>query len=383
MATVTTDEPRTRGPLKPSAHRGISRSIHAVARRHALAGTQRTGTYARGITLQRARTWARHFWRPLLGLVALPPAVLVPCAVFFLRGPLRYFAVGAVAFSGLWLALLACAVFSGAVTPYVSVMAEEWTAADLRRIRRRGWRLVNGLKLVDQADIDHVAVGPGGVLVVETKWSADAWDLSDEGGFGARAAHRAVAQVARAAKQLHGTLGDARRGLPPRELLVRPVVVLYSPTGPAPGLAAGWGERTYEDWQVTVVHGSYLRQWLASLDGNVLGAEEVDRLWAALDDKVRGYETRRGAAPKPTMAALYLEWVVKPFAGSAGACFALGAVGSLHSLLVDLLSWSGATFLGALALRVKALRRLAVGWLPVWAFFFAVGVVVATVHWAR
>lgn len=381
MATVTAKRPPAHRFVKPNFCAGLRSRARALARRFALGRGQRTGRYARDLTAQRARTWASQFWWGLLALVAAPPALAVPCSVLFLHGPLRYLVIGAVSASGLWLALLGCVVFSGAATTYVSVVAEQWTADTLRRLRRRGWRLINGFKLVDQADIDHVAVGPAGVLVVETKWSAEAWDLTQECGFGAHAVDRAVAQVANAAKLVYGSLGNARRGLAPRDALVRPVVVLHSSTGPASAPVAGWDQRRYEDWQVAVVHGSYLHQWLESLDGHVLGRPDVERLWTALDDKVRRYETRTGIAPRPTLAGLYFEWVIKPFAASAVAFLALCAVGSEHSRLVDFLSWCGAMFLGAAALRVKALRRLAVGWLPVWVFAFVVGDILIAIRW--
>lgn len=54
--------------------------------------------------------------------------------------------------------------------------AEQWTAMELRRLRRRGWRLVNRVVLKRQ-DVDHVLIGPGGVFAVETKWTATPWQL--------------------------------------------------------------------------------------------------------------------------------------------------------------------------------------------------------------
>jgi len=65
-----------------------------------------------------------------------------------------------------------------------------WTASELQRLRKHGWLIVNGLAL-EGRDIDHVLVGPGGVVVVESKWSADGWDLS----MPDRALAKAVDQV--------------------------------------------------------------------------------------------------------------------------------------------------------------------------------------------
>ena len=53
----------------------------------------------------------------------------------------------------------------------------EWTASELRPLRRRGWQIVNHFSLRANRDIDHVMVGPDGVVAVETKWSAQGWTL--------------------------------------------------------------------------------------------------------------------------------------------------------------------------------------------------------------
>ena len=65
---------------------------------------------------------------------------------------------------------------SGTVARGMGATAEMWTASELRRHRKHGWLIINGLAL-EGRDIDHVLVGPGGVVVVESKWSADGWDL--------------------------------------------------------------------------------------------------------------------------------------------------------------------------------------------------------------
>lgn len=52
--------------------------------------------------------------------------------------------------------------------------AEQLTCAELRKLRAASWRVVNHFALEDW-DIDHVLVGPGGVIAVETKWSHRDW----------------------------------------------------------------------------------------------------------------------------------------------------------------------------------------------------------------
>jgi hypothetical protein len=46
----------------------------------------------------------------------------------------------------------------------ISDQAEQWTAAELRKLRRHGWRVVNHF-LLRNDDIDHVLTGPGGAYL--------------------------------------------------------------------------------------------------------------------------------------------------------------------------------------------------------------------------
>jgi hypothetical protein len=90
----------------------------------------------------------------LAGIMLLP----LPVMRAFLAGVLCTSAVAILVF---WVVLA-----SGSVPMMMGETAEQWTAAELRRIPGAGWRLVNGVRL-GRGDIDHVLVGPGGLFVVE------------------------------------------------------------------------------------------------------------------------------------------------------------------------------------------------------------------------
>jgi hypothetical protein len=51
---------------------------------------------------------------------------------------------------------------------------EESTARELRRLRRHGWRVIHNLQFA-YGDVDHIAVGPGGVAVIEPKAGNADW----------------------------------------------------------------------------------------------------------------------------------------------------------------------------------------------------------------
>jgi hypothetical protein len=81
---------------------------------------------------------------------------------------------------GAGLATIACGLcflvltHDGSYTWRRGAEAEELTAELLERQLPR-WKMVHGIFLVS-ADVDHVVVGPGGVVAVETKWTTVEWE---------------------------------------------------------------------------------------------------------------------------------------------------------------------------------------------------------------
>jgi hypothetical protein len=58
-------------------------------------------------------------------------------------------------------------------------MGEEWTADELRKLRRRGWTLVNHVML-ERRDVDHLALGPGGFFTIETKFRSSVDRITED-----------------------------------------------------------------------------------------------------------------------------------------------------------------------------------------------------------
>jgi hypothetical protein len=95
--------------------------------------------------------------------------------------------------------------------------AELWTAAALRRLWFRGWRFVHDVRFAE-LNVDHVAVGPERILVIETKWLGPQRDLG-------RALVEAADQAQRCARKVRNLL----RTPPPLERVVDPVVFVWGP----------------------------------------------------------------------------------------------------------------------------------------------------------
>ena len=208
---------------------------------------------------------------------------------------------------------------TGTAPVMMGEIAEQWTAQDLRRLTRRGWRLVNHLALrVD--DIDHVLIGPGGAFAIETKWSASFW----ESDLGRDREQRAVDQARGNARSLR--LWSAFRS---RRISAAPVVVLWGR-----GLKS-WPEemqiRHVDD--VVVIAGPALPRWLDGLGDDVLTDATVAEAWTALDaHAARRDPVDSEAHPIPTSFA---EWAGLSAVGVGAAMLAVivasGLVDLLHS----------------------------------------------------
>jgi hypothetical protein len=285
-------------------------------------------------------------------VLPLPFALLIG---LLLRGDPRWVLVGAVGVSGGWLAAMLVLVYSGAGPPVMGLQVEEWTGQELRRMRRDGWHSVDGLMLRSRSDIDHVAVGPGGVLVVETKWSADRWPTDDEGSeYMDRALARAVDQARENCRLVRLAFA---RGIP-REY-VRAVCVLWSNE-------AGKEDRIRESNGVTILPVSRLRGWLRDLESPVVDGAQVERIFNALQahvDRRDAYDTKHGVVYQPTLRSLLLRSVLSPLLGALGALYASLFINrSSGHWQLALLSIAGMVAIGTLALRLRQVRQVALGW---------------------
>jgi hypothetical protein len=91
---------------------------------------------------------------------------------------------------------------------------EEMTASELAHLPAQ-WTIFNGLILPDGRDIDHVAVGPQGIFVIETKhWSGSVEIVKDQllaNGRTLPGERSPMLQVRRAVSSLAETLGVEQR----------------------------------------------------------------------------------------------------------------------------------------------------------------------------
>lgn len=317
-------------------------------RRRSLAGDARAGSYARGLARRAQYAFMRRNWLFLLTAATVAAlaigiaALLVPYD--FARGVVvggGLVGVGA----ALWQWVVQA---TGTGSMMMGDHGEQWTAGQLRRLRRRGWLLVNHVFL-SGGDIDHVLVGPGGVIAVETKWTAEAWHTEPRDERIAAAAAQAQEQ----ARRLSHWHDLKSLGTGP----VRPAVFLW-------GAGATSLEPVTHVESVEVISGPRSRTWMAALPTSGLTSEQVSAAWAVLDERCRVRdELEQEQAPlPPSMSQMWNRLVFGVVAGCLG--FWAGA------FLVSRLPWPWAVAAclvlfaaGWAARRLAPARTYALAWM--------------------
>ena len=345
-------------PLRVLDNRLVRALQHWSAwfRRRSLAGDARAGSWARG----RARTAQREFLREtwwLFGafIVVAEGAVLLSGLLIpsvFVRGLVLGAALVA-APGAVWVVAMQ---YTNTAPAMMGDQAEQWTAQELRRLQRQGWRLVNHFSL-GLRDIDHALIGPGGAFSVETKWSGCSWK-SD---YGARRLHEAIAQARDNGRRLRLWQPFKSQDIP-----VTPVVVLWGR-----GLSKWPTEdevRTIEG--VHVIAGPALRRWLERTDSVILDDTTVEMAWSAIEAQVmRRDPIEAQLHPIPTSLA---EWAARSLCAVISACLALIAFGQLFRVATPW--WVAASAALLLGLPAAALLRSTVSYQPLiwsaWAWGF-------------
>lgn len=300
---VTPDQP----PPATGRHRGTrltlaplgnltSSVLRAEARREReLAGDGRAGRWARAKARREQRAFVRRNWKVLLPSMLAMLSVIGACTVLVPAGFLRGFFAGS--FSATVVALLAFQVIqsTGTAATMRGDDAEQWTASELRKLRSRGWRVVNHVALTT-SDIDHVLIGPGGIYAIETKWSARGWkiDASED------RVRRAAQQAYEGARQLRLWHEIKKHGI----AVVVPVVVFWGN-----GVDGRKGSATANVVDgVTFVPGPEASSWTNRLPSGVLSTSQVEAVWRELDLQVRSrdpHESEKHPLPPSVLALLW------------------------------------------------------------------------------
>jgi hypothetical protein len=288
-------------------------------RERALASDARAGTYARALARQAVRDFLKRSRRELLVVIAFAAVVVAVLAALAPNDGVRGFVIGLGLAGTAGFVAYCTLLLSGAAPTFMGEYAEQWSAQELRPLTEHGWKLVNhfGLK---RSDHDHVLVGPGGVIVVETKWTGGTWPEAPDD----IRIRSAVRQVMEAAHQLAIWSPVSKEGVSD----VQCAVVLWGAHADGDFPAEG---RRHPDGPV-VLRGRDLRAWALRRPRGALSPEQVDRIWAAMERQLGGRDVvERQRRPMPRS----FEDLLKRAAGSAvlaGAALVLSAVLASHHL---------------------------------------------------
>ena len=255
---------------------------------------RRAGRWALTTTRRERRDFIRRNWLLIVRMTAVWGAVSVFCVLILQLANGRVlvpFAVGGFAVSYVWLMATALNAVDGTYLRRLGGEAERHVSDDLRRLRRRGWRIVDHVTFKGR-DVDHVLIGPGGVWAVETKRSMVEMRLTPSGIEGLYSGDP-TQQARRAAKDIRMLL---RSDIP--DLEVHAAVVLAGPG--APNLPAGRQLIRNEYGDVLVLTLRDLHRNLDAFDnGERLSSETV----ASLASTVDGFVERRDAYDRRTVVS--------------------------------------------------------------------------------
>jgi hypothetical protein len=328
-----------------------------------LASDRRAALLGRKQVRERLIAASRRTWPALLVLIVLPPAA----AILFVAttgGLLRWVVLGVSITMGPALAAIVLMITSGVGAQAMGTLGEEWTAQELRHLTRHGWHVVTGLTLRDW-QIDHVVVGPWGVLVFETKWSAYPWAGTDADRFMRDRLKVAVAQANQSRFHLASKLRHVLN-----ESDVHSVLVLWS----APGPVLEKHEPEFVDGTTVLVLGD-LASFVTRFEESHTQHIDSEAVWekvAELAFSGDALDAARGLVPGRGLLSTYVQFLVAPAVAAILAMYAF--LGSFHlgwTPAAPLLETTIAVLLGIAGTRLRHLRLVSIAWTAA-----AVGIVV-------
>lgn len=224
----------------------------------------------------RAAQWraAKALKRPIAVLAAVlvgGSVVIVLLPTFpIVKGFILGFLTASFLVAVAWTVLLT----SGSYGWSLGKMGEEFTAETVASSarRRNGWRLVNGIYFDMHGDVDHVLVGPGGVFVIESKFTTSNCDVVG-GRVEGITGREPITQARNGACKVEKML---RYGRDRFDVTVQPVVVIWGPGRVK--LDRGWQMVD----GVLLCDGPEGEQWLRELDGEVLSEEVIEKIASCL-----------------------------------------------------------------------------------------------------
>lgn len=330
------------------------KQIGELARERRLGGDARAGRRVRGEVRRTQWEFTRRNIRLLTTGGGLGAVVTAGAAWLAPNDFLSGSAVGAGTVFTIGGLAYMVVMLTGTGSLAMGAVGEAWTSSELRPLRRHGWKLVDHV-YYRWGDVDHVMVGPGGVVVVESKWSAEAWTLDPPS-----------ARVVDAVRQVRQNSRDVRLVVPElrhRDGSVRSAVFLW-------GGVRTEGERPAAPVRIdgvdVVVGAAAAKAWRGEMCAapELFDVSGIEAIWARLRKQAADTDKREGAdPPPPTFARLYWTAVVTLTAALASVLAVLYIIRWTGTTWSGYAAAAAAAVLGIAARRTASLRYPALGWL--------------------
>lgn len=308
---------------------------------------ERIGRKARNTVWSQTSSFLRRHWLALLGLFAtlfLSSLVLS----FFLHGVERWLLLGAMGATSFWMVVVGVIVWSGIAPLIMGIQGEAITADVLREFKGKDWHLIHGMRFPDSGDIDHILVGPSGILVFETKWSAGRWPMKNERWvYTTGQLNWAISQVKKNREDLRTKLESVTE-----DVDVYAVCVLWSATDSSKDLP--WFYRQSPDF-VYGVRGPELESWLLSLRKNALDPDRVKSIASELKAMALALDEENPEPYRRTLNRIIIDSLWMPAMGFLSPMFVIAAVSLLKNAYIDL---GSLVVLGVLGLYLRHRSRL-------------------------
>jgi len=258
--------------------------------------------------------------------------------------------------SGFWLDVILVILWSGIAPTVMGIEGETLTAEVLDDFAGKEWSLINGLRFKDRGDIDHILIGPAGLLIFESKWSGQRWpmELRPSGYLGG--------QVRWAIKQVKMNRDDLLREF--RDVIgdvqIYQVCVFWS------GEDSSTDDKYFFREAVCGIRGPELAKWLAELPKDVVNDSTIRRIAAPIETFAheRDKEDVLEDGPfRPTLDKLLVNSLFFPMIGLFVPAFALAGVAKFGSNSLIYVSMAILLVLGLLIRLKLKMKALAYAWL--------------------
>ena len=332
---------------------------------------ERIARKARNEVWSQSLTFLRRHWRPLLGLfTTLFLSLLIP--FFFVHGTVRWLFLGAMGATSFWVVVLAVTVWSGVAPLIMGIQGESSTADVLAEFKDKNWHLIHGMRFRGSGDIDHLLVGPSGILVFETKWSRDKWPMkSERRNYISNQLNGAITQV----KENRETLRLRLKGLTD-EVPIYAVCVLWSATDSSKDLP--WFYKQSPDF-VYCVRGPELQSWLQALRKNALGSARVNQIASEIKEMALALDEQNPETYRRSINKIINDSIWLPAMGFLMPVLGLALVTMLKNAYIDLASLIVFCALGLYLRNRSRLKAVVVCWFA--GVGLIVGLVLASYHW--